>query len=210
MNGMNIKAFEDERAAQARRGSLLEDDASWEKRRGWINEAWAKHDVGGVLVHLGNTYRLPFVCDNMHALKKLGVYEEELLDAYSGTRTNFSNWQPSVLKLLFNIADRGRLLSAGDPLPAAGPFTVYRGVAGRGAKRRLRGISWTASLDQAIWFAKRYAEFPDIEKPMVYQTTVEIEQVYAYDNRRDEQEFLCDIPQDMKLKQVWSDKEKTA
>jgi len=108
-----------------------------------------------------------------------------------------------VIRFLFELADRERLLQEGDPLPDDGPFTVYRGVAGHGAKRRLRGISWTASLDKAIWFAERFAESSKIEKPMVYQVTIMAEHVYVYSNDRNEQEFLCDISREMKLKKVW-------
>jgi hypothetical protein len=168
-----------------------------------VKAAWAEKDIERVLLWLGNHMHMAFVCDNFLLLKESGVYEKALLHALTSPRVNNANISSSTLQFLFQYADREKLIKEGDPLPGPGPFVVYRGVAGRGAKRRLRGLSWTASLDKAIWFAKRFAELPDMEKPTVYQATVTAEHVYAYSDERNEQEFLCDIPKEMKLKKVW-------
>jgi hypothetical protein len=159
-------------------------------------------DVEGAMVYLCNTLRLAFVLDNIAWLKSLGKYEKTLFDSYTITRLNFQGWQLALLKQLFNMADRPALLAAGDPLPGAGPFTVFRGVAGKGAKRRLRGISWTADRDRAIWFAKRFAG-RGLETPAVFCAVITAAQVYAYTNDRKEQEFLCDIGDGDKLRRVW-------
>jgi len=158
-------------------------------------------DVDKLLALLSNTAELAFVCDNMAWLKALGKYEHALLNAYVDTRLNFSCWQVSVLRHLFQLADRPALLAAGAPLPGPGPFIVFRGVAGRGAKRRLRGISWTADRDKAIWFAKRFVPM-GAESPAVFQAEIEAARVFAYTNEREEQEFLCDV-EGCKLSRVW-------
>jgi hypothetical protein len=69
---------------------------------------------------------------NRTVLKARGVYERALLDSF--VRTNHAHWALSELRELFESADRKGLLTAGDPLPGPGPFTVYRGVSGRNLK----------------------------------------------------------------------------
>ncbi len=158
-----------------------------------------ENDLLGVMAFMPNTRRLAFVVDNHPLLKERGLYEEALLDAYIATRINFSQWSWDLIKYLFEIADRKRLLSLGDPLPGDGPFTVYRGISGKGAARRIRGISWTGDLEKAIWFAKRFS----LEKPTVFKAIISKDLVFVYTNDRKESEFLCDIPRDLKLKKVW-------
>ncbi len=163
-------------------------------------------DVEGILGLLDNTYRLAFVADNIQWLKSQNKYEYALLDAYTSTRTNYSGFSLSTIKNLFEIADRAALLAEGEPLPGVGPFTVYRGVAGNGAQRRLRGLSWTADKEKAIWFAERYHKH-GVSDPAVFQAEIPAALVYAYDNGREEQEFICDIKKDHKLLRVWPDKD---
>jgi hypothetical protein len=165
-------------------------------------ENWIKGDILAVLICMPNTRNLRFVWDNFPILKERGFYEVALLHSWTITRTNYSGWPVSAIEFLFQIADRKRLREAGDPLPGDGPFTVFRGVSGNGAKRRVRGISWTASLERAVWFAKR---FP-FEKPTVFKAIVGEPLIYAFCNDRDESEFLCDIPRSLKIEKVWPPK----
>jgi hypothetical protein len=63
----------------------------------------------------------------------------------------------------------------------------------------VRGWSWTASLDVARFFAQRFARdlndrFPD---PAVFRVTVTESDVLAYDNGRNEQEFLVLLPRNV-------------
>src|SRR5262245_16723139 len=92
---------------------------------------------------------------------------------------------------MFQIADVKQLRAARDPLPSKGPFVIYRGVAGRGRARCIRGLSWTASLKCAAWFASRFSGLPD---PAVYRVTVNEASVLAYLNCRNEQEFIVVLP----------------
>lgn len=211
----NLKAFHDQ--SKARMALLANCEAADEETAARLRKervepdpflkdaeaAAACGDVDKLLMLLDNTSELAFVCDNMAWLKALGKYEHTLLNAYIDTRLNFSRWQLSVLRYLFKIADRPALLAAGDPLPGPGPFIVFRGVAGCGAKRRLRGISWTADRDKAIWFAKRFAA-RGLSGPAVFQAKIEAARVYAYTNGRSEQEFLCDM-EGCKLAKVWAE-----
>ena len=166
--------------------------------------ALVENDILKVMGYMPNTRRLVFVIDNYLELKQRGIYEEALFDAYIGTRTNFSRWSFDLIKYLFEKADRGKFFKSGDPLPGDGPFIIYRGISGCGAARRIRGISWTGSMERAIWFAKRF----DFEKPAVFEATVDKCLVYAYSNERSESEFLCKIPPDLKLMKVWPKQER--
>jgi hypothetical protein len=132
----------------------------------------------------------------------LSWYEVALLEAYIGRRTNYAKWSLADLQSCFTIADRGRLRDAGDPLPGSGPFTLYRGVAGHGRMRRLRGLSWTSSLERAAWFATRFPHLPD---PAVVTVTVNAVKVAAYLDKpvgRGEQEFLVLLSSDDRLHRV--------
>ena len=84
----------------------------------------------------GNHHGLVLVVRNASILRRRGLYEEALLDAWSMTRTNHVTWPPKVITRLFRLANRARLRALGDPLPGTGPFTLYRGVSGTGPLRR--------------------------------------------------------------------------
>jgi hypothetical protein len=161
--------------------------------------AWGRRDIEAVFSYLQGDSKLCFVCDNILPLKLHELYEEALFHAYTRSRTNFASWPTFVLRTLFGLANRRRLAVAGDMWPGPGPYKVYRGVAGMGRKRRVRGWSWTLSSDKARWFATRYG----LEKPMVYEAEVDEQHVLAYYDKRGEQEFLCDIPRGLKLKRRW-------
>ena len=157
-------------------------------------------DAIGFLIKASNEWGLNLVYMNQGVLLKRGIYESALLSAFIDTRTSNHGWPLNTLRLLFEIADRDRLRAAGDPLPGAGPFTIFRGVAGRGRARRVRGFSWTASREKAEWFAERFAkELPELSvDPAVFQVTVGVDDVLAYSNERKEQEFIVLLPDSAK------------
>lgn len=138
----------------------------------------------------GNEYWLDLLAANVSLLKELDLYERGLLDALIASRTN-NYVHRDKIPLLIEHADRAKLLAAGAPLPGPGPFLLYRGVAGRGSARRVRGLSWTASLDRARFFARRYPELLD---PAVFRVTVSAEHVLAYTNERQKEEFPVILP----------------
>jgi hypothetical protein len=144
-------------------------------------------DALGFLVNAASGSWISLVSRNHVFLVLLGLYERALLQAFTSTTNNHNMVPQSVLRYLFQVADRQRLRDASQPLPGCGPFTVYRGVAGQGAQRRVRGFSWTSSLDMAWRFAKRY---PWIHNPAVHKAIVDEAQVLAYWNKRKEQEFI--------------------
>jgi len=143
----------------------------------------------GFFLSASNTDSLFLLFKNVQAFKNQSIYEPALLHALTITRTNNSDCPTSFLRSMIAIADLSRLRAAGAPLPGPGPFTVYRGVAGRGRQRRVRGLSWTSSVHVAARFTRRSGLF-GLPDPAVFQLTVDERHVLAYFNGRGEQEFL--------------------
>jgi len=165
--------------------------------------AWEVLSQGNVRTFLCRAHSgagLLLVWMNRRLLLTLGGYEQALLDAYIGCRDNWRNWPLAHLRQLFQLADRTKLRAAGDPLPGPGPFTLYRGVAGSRRVSRIRGYSWTTSLEEAQWFAKRFAD--EVPDPQVYRIEVPERAVLACTNERDEQEFLVQVPTRLKPERV--------
>lgn len=148
--------------------------------------------VGRFLACANKPAWVALVAMNRDEFARRGLYEAALFAALTRRRLNARHVPLDVLRALVTGADRERLRQvAGEPLPGPGPFTVYRGVAGRGADRRVRGLNWTGSLDRARWFAERFAKLGD---PAVYRVTVPESAVLAYSNARAEEEFLVLLP----------------
>jgi hypothetical protein len=162
-------------------------------------ERWESGNVLGVIILMSNMRGLAFVFDNLNQLKKIGKYEEALLQAYQAIRTNYSNWSMGVLRFLFRQADIQKLRSAGDPIPDQGIFTLYRGVSGQGRKRRVNGFSWTDLPGTAAWFAYRFSDLPD---PAVFTITVSNEIIMACCRDRNENEYLLRLPLPVKPKRL--------
>ncbi len=164
-------------------------------------EAFAAGNFRRFLMSAENTAGLALVWKNWEALRKRGIYEAALLDAFTSTRTNNAGWSASDLEFFFSLADRAQLLAAGEPLPGPGPFTLYRGVSGKGRRRRVRGLSWTSSIEKARWFADRY---PGLDDPAVFRVNVEADAVLAYlhEQGRQEAEFIVMLPRTARVVRV--------
>lgn len=146
-------------------------------------------DAMGFLIKASNVYSLALVDINCRLLQELGIYEEALLDAYIASRTNNHHYSLQLQRELFGMADLGRMRALGDPLPHAGPFILYRGVAGKGPARRVRGLSWTGDQSKAAWFADRGALW-GLADPAVMVSQVPDQSVVAYSNDRAEDEYI--------------------
>jgi hypothetical protein len=164
------------------------------KLRGEAVAALAERNVEGFLLLVANDHSLDLVSRNCAVLQRLGIYERALLSAFISARVNHHRWPTRDLRSLFESTDRRRLRKAGDPLPGRGPFTLYRGVAGRGAARRVRGLSWTASPERAYFFAHRFAATSFCPNPAVFRVTVRDKDILAYSNERGEEEFIVFLP----------------
>ena len=111
---------------------------------------------------------LTFIVRNYRELGALGALEAPWLDAYVHA-SHFNAHGVSVLKAVFDACDRKRLRSL-KPLgdDAIGRLTLFRGCAG---PVHSWGMSWTSSLDKAIWYAAHHAEFYNLSDPPSFQWT---------------------------------------
>jgi hypothetical protein len=143
--------------------------------------------------------QIELVSDNLVVLRRLGIYEEALLVAWTAPEHSLRHVPLSRLLKLIRVADRWKLRAAGMPLPGRGPYVLFRGVAGQPKVRRERGVSWTSKPEIAAWFARRS---PDLRDPAVYQLTVEKKYVLAYWNEHDQDEYLIDLPRTLTLQRL--------
>lgn len=144
----------------------------------------------GFLVSMPSDYGLELVRDNRLLLRSVGLYEEALVQAFMGSRTNNAAWSVGALECLISTTDPDRL-EALRPVPRGESFRVYRGVAGRKGSRRVRGLSWTGSVECAAWFAIRSAELAEAgSDPAVYAALVSRDDVWWHEADRNEDEYV--------------------
>lgn len=152
----------------------------------------------GFLVCFSSGAALHVVFDLLPLLKHHKIYEQCLMSAYVGARINHARVPADIVSFLFGQANKNTLRQAGDPLPGPGPFVLYRGVSGHGRARRIRGFSWTDSLEKAQWFAWRF----NLANPCVYTIEAPEDWVLAYIDDRQEREFIVELPDGVKLKRL--------
>ena len=135
---------------------------------------------------------LDLVLDSWPVLHKAGLLEEGFVEAWGTQKWGCPNWTPAFCRTIFAKFDRGTMLRAGDPLPPGDSFIVYRGVAGIGAKRRVRGYSWSAEEGIAKLFAELRAKRFGLPNPSVYSAVIQKEDILTYidGSNKDEREFL--------------------
>lgn len=152
--------------------------------RAQAEKAYLDGDVFLFMVSADNQLGVELVAANAAALKERGILEECVFYAMTIPRINYYHYYRELRRLLGQV-DRAKLLAQGDPLPGSGPYRLYRGVAGRGPARRVRGFAWTFDREQAQWFADRYAYF--LADPGVYVTTVGRDDVLFFDEGREKE-----------------------
>lgn len=150
---------------------------------------------------LGNHEKLAWVCDNAFLLKRHGIYEECLEDAYTAENPLMRecHFTPPLLLQLFRWANKDVLRSFGDPLPEGDSITLYRGVRNVANTASIRSVSWTSSPNVAAWFAMFLNRGTE---PGVYTVTVPMESVFLHTNERKEAEFVIEVPKGIKTKRV--------
>jgi len=149
---------------------------------------------------MSNMWGIDFISDNLFLLKEDGLLEKAFVFAYDGARVNWNHVSQWVLNFIVSQCSRDRLRSLGDPMPDGKTFTLFRGISGNGSARRKRGLSWTGDFEKAKWFALR---FPYLATPAVIQATMPRECVLFYTNSRQENEFVCMVNPEVKLKTIW-------
>ncbi len=173
----------------------------------WAREAFEDANPDTFLGLADSMLGLDLVAQNRHAFIQKGIYEEALLIALTSAHLNNHHVSSRLIAYLLRLADRERLRAAGDPLPGKGPFRLYRGVAGKGVARRVRGIHWTGTFDRARWFAERAADRMRLDAPAVFEVTVPESEVLAYTSDRSEDEYLVVLSKGLRPKRVWTNAE---
>lgn len=122
--------------------------------------------------------------------------EQDLVDWYlDSDYDNVREVPVNSLIQLFRAFEGSELRACGDPLPSsAETVEVYRGVAGKGRARRVRGVSWTLSREVAAWFALHAHAKYGLTDPDVYVADVNIKDVWLYTEENGEQEVIMRPP----------------
>lgn len=82
-----------------------------------------------------------------------------------------------TIKAIFDACDRERLRALKPLTQIAGErATLFRGCAG---PVHTLGMSWTSSLDKAIWYAAHHATYYDLSDCAVYVTTMPVSEIYC-------------------------------
>jgi hypothetical protein len=123
---------------------------------------------------------LDFIIRNYRSLAALGILEAPWLDAYVHA-SHFVAHGVSVIRAVFDACDRDRLLALKPlgrvlALARTDRLTLFRGCVG---PTHTMGMSWTPSLDKAIWYAAHHAEYYDPTNLAVYATTVPVAEIYC-------------------------------
>lgn len=119
---------------------------------------------------------LGFIVRNYRALAQLQALEAAWLDCYVHS-SNFSVYGIETIKAIFDACDRERLRRLKPLTQIAGDrATLFRGCAG---PEHTLGMSWTTSLDKAIWYAAHHAAYYDITNRAVYVTSIPVSEIYC-------------------------------
>ncbi len=140
---------------------------------------------------------LKFILRNYAKLAEQGQLEQSWLSTYLQT-SHFQEVGFEKLKAIFDTCNRARLQALSIPVRkdiSTERVSLFRGCAG---PVHTLGMSWTTSLDKAIYYATWHAELHlergEPAKMAVYATTVYTDEIYCRLDRN-EQEFLV-VPQD--------------
>lgn len=137
---------------------------------------------------------LDFILRNYVRLAEIGQLEKSWLSTYVLT-SHLQDVDFEKLKSIFDACDRSRLQAHPLSIPiergiSTERISLFRGCAG---PVHTKGMSWTTSLDKAIYYAKWHAEFhlePSQAAGLaVYATTVDLREVYCRLDRN-EDEFI--------------------
>jgi hypothetical protein len=123
---------------------------------------------------------LGFIIRNYRILAPMGALEAAWLDAYVHS-SHFCEHGLSVVKSIFDACNWERLCMLKPFCQALtfekeGRFTLFRGCAGQAHSMCM---SWTRSLDKAVWYAAHHVEYYDLANPAVYVATMPMAEIYC-------------------------------
>jgi hypothetical protein len=123
---------------------------------------------------------LQFVLNNYRVLAQLGALERAWVPAYLHA-SHFKDAPLSVLQEVFDTCNRDKLqehfpIYVGDHFSRGERFSLFRGCAG---PEHRKGMSWTSSLDKAIWYAAHLAAYYELDNLAVYAAVVDRSEIYC-------------------------------
>ncbi|MBD2072341.1 hypothetical protein H6F86_00130 [Phormidium sp. FACHB-592] len=121
-----------------------------------------------------------FIVKNFKILSSIGILEQNWFLAYTHS-SHFEDVSLDLVQEIFDTCDRKILqekypIYVGDHFSNGERFSLFRGCAGPIHKK---GMSWTSSLDKAIWYAAHHAEHYDLDNVAVYAAVVSREDIYC-------------------------------
>lgn len=117
-----------------------------------------------------------FIVNNFAILSDIGCLETNWLEAYVHA-SDFSHTPLDKLKEIFDKCDKNKLQEINPIIPdGLHRFSIFRGCAGN--EHRM-GMSWTSSLDKAIWYATKHKEYNDLDNFCVYASVVDKSEIYC-------------------------------
>jgi hypothetical protein len=127
-----------------------------------------------------------FVLKNYRRLAEMGGLERNWVPAYLHA-SNFEAVPLSELQDVFDACNRDTLqeqfpIYVGDHFSNGERFSLFRGCAG---PQHRKGMSWTSSLDKAIWYAAHHAKYYGLQDVAVYATVVSRSEIYCCGDRYD-------------------------
>lgn len=138
---------------------------------------------------LNDSYRLMFFDSVANFLSK---EDYATLLGESWVSSEYANLDSNVTKKQmlehFKKADKQALMSESELETYEDlndTITIYRGVSSK-QKKHVDALSWTTSFGKAKWFAERW------DKGVVYAATINKEDVFAYFDRKNEDEVVVD------------------
>ncbi len=155
----------------------------------WLQKYWGRPEFLDVLAFQMdlNEKLLYLGLSNERVFKQFSLYERTIVMAHP--HINYGSIAPEVYYVVLDDADKEKLRSAGDPIPAGEHFTLYRGVC-KPHKWAVRGFSWTSDPGIASWFAQWHAEHRRGVDPVVFSLCVPRDRILFYTNNREEKEFV--------------------
>jgi hypothetical protein len=121
-----------------------------------------------------------FILKNYRELASLGALERSWVPAYLHA-SHFNAVPLAELQGIFDTCDRDKLqeyfpIYVGDHFSNGERFSLFRGCAG---PEHRKGMSWTSSLDKAIWYAAHHAAYYGLDNLAVYAAVVDRPEIYC-------------------------------
>jgi len=142
-----------------------------------IEEAIAsKEDRNNLVGCIPEKKRLGFMLRNFRRLAKLKILEQNWMTIYVHA-SHLNDVPLASLQEVFDACNRVVLLEH-YPIPDSPTqrLSLFRGCAGPDHRM---GMSWTTSLDKAIWYATQHAAYRKLANRAVYAATVDRSEIYC-------------------------------